>query len=136
VKKNRSMPPAAIIPEIPYPDVATAAAWLCDTFHFVERLRIGSHRSQLTFDNGALVVTWTSDQPIAPHTVMVRVADVEQLYEQVRQKGVRILNPLAVYPYGERQFTVEDLAGHRWVCSQTIADVDPEEWGGQLFESI
>jgi hypothetical protein len=24
-----------------------------------------------------------------------------------------------------------DLAGHEWTFSQTLADVAPEEWGGQ-----
>jgi hypothetical protein len=34
------------------------------------------------------------------------------------------------YPYGERQYTAEDLAGHRWTFTQAIADVAPEDWGG------
>ena len=33
-------------------------------------------------------------------------------------------------PFGERQCTVLDLAGHRWTLSQTIADAEPESWGG------
>jgi hypothetical protein len=28
------------------------------------------------------------------------------------------------------KYTAEDLAGHRWSFSQSIADVAPEEWGG------
>ena len=47
--------------------------------------------------------------------------------------GLTITAP-ADYPYGERQYTVEDLGGHRWTFSQTIADVDPKTWGGILFE--
>ncbi len=34
------------------------------------------------------------------------------------------------FPYGERQYTAEDPAGHQWTFSQTLADVAPEEWGG------
>ena len=34
--------------------------------------------------------------------------------------------------YGERQYNAEDLAGHRWTFTQTLADVDPADWGGQL----
>jgi uncharacterized glyoxalase superfamily protein PhnB len=34
------------------------------------------------------------------------------------------------YPYGERQATVRDPAGHAWTLSQTVRDVDPVEWGG------
>jgi hypothetical protein len=32
--------------------------------------------------------------------------------------------------YGERQYTCEDPGGHRWTFSQSIADLEPEEWGG------
>jgi hypothetical protein len=34
------------------------------------------------------------------------------------------------FPYGERQYSVEDLAGHRWTFTQAIADLAPEDWGG------
>jgi len=37
----------------------------------------------------------------------------------------------ADYPYGERQYTAEDLAGHVWTFSLSINDVAPEEWGGR-----
>jgi uncharacterized glyoxalase superfamily protein PhnB len=32
--------------------------------------------------------------------------------------------------YGERQYSAEDPWGHRWTFSQTVADVDPRDWGG------
>ena len=31
---------------------------------------------------------------------------------------------------GEQPGNAEDLAGHSWTFSQSIADVDPREWGG------
>jgi uncharacterized glyoxalase superfamily protein PhnB len=34
------------------------------------------------------------------------------------------------YPYGERQYNVEDFAGHHWCFSESIADIDPRDWGG------
>jgi len=40
----------------------------------------------------------------------------------------RIIRPPTDFPYGERQYTAEDLAGRRWTFSQSIADVDPQEW--------
>jgi hypothetical protein len=33
---NRSMPPGTLIPELVYPDLAAAVAWLCSRFGFVE----------------------------------------------------------------------------------------------------
>lgn len=129
---NRSMPPAVVIPELAYPDVRAAVGWLCRTFGFVERLRIGDHRAQLSFGEGSLVVTGPTPEPPS-YSVMVRVNDVDDHYEQAKQAGARIVSPPADYPYGERQYTAEDLAGHRWTFSQTIADVDPATWGGVLF---
>jgi uncharacterized glyoxalase superfamily protein PhnB len=42
----------------------------------------------------------------------------------------QIVQAPADYPYGHRQYTVEDLGGTRWTFSETIADVAPEAWGG------
>lgn len=136
---NRSMPPGTIIPELAYPDVPAAAAWLCRCFGFCERLRIGTHRAQLTKDDGSIVVTEGAargDGALAPlgHSVMVRVADVEAHHAHAVEAGAKILMPPTDFPYGERQYAAEDLGGHRWVFSQSIADRHPSEWGGSLLE--
>jgi len=128
------MPSAVIIPEFPYPDVREAVEWLCRTFRFKERLRIGSHRAQLSFGAGSLVVTRSSDVSNASFSVMVRVDDIDSHYQRVKESDAQIVSPPADYPYGERQYTVEDPGGHRWIFSQTIADIDPETWGGILFK--
>ena len=61
---------------------------------------------------------------------MVRVPDVDAHFCRAQERGASILHDPADYPYGERQYEVEDLGGHRWTFSQTIADVAPEDWGG------
>ena len=146
---NRSMPPGTIIPELVYSELGEAVAWLCEIFGFTERLRIGNHRCQLVFGNASVIAvakgsgqaSTSPDSAGLPrenevtHSVMVRVNDVDRHYKHVKQCGVRINNPPANYPYGERQYTVEDIAGHRWTFSQSIADVDPSEWGGILPEN-
>lgn len=66
-------------------------------------------------------------------SLMVRLPDVDQHYEQVKRTNARILHPPETFPFGERQYTVEDLGGHRWTFTQSVADVAPEEWGGQLL---
>lgn len=129
---NRSMPPGVIIPELPYSDVRKAVDWLCRSFGFTERLRIGNHRAQLTFGEGSIIVTQSMDSPAA--SVMVRVDNIDDHYAQAEQSGVHIISPPTDYPYGERQYTAQDLGGHRWIFSQSIEDVDPTVWGGTLFE--
>lgn len=130
MRNNRSMPRSVIIPEIPYPDVSVAAAWLCANFGFTERLRIGDHRIQLTFNQGDLVVTAAGYEPVARCSVMVRLTQIDDHYTGAVRNGIKIINPVADYPYGERQYTAEDFAGHRWTFSETVKDVDPRDWGG------
>ena len=125
---NRSMPASTVIPVLDYAELGEAIDWLCGVFGFTERWRAGSHRAQLAVGDGAVALT---EQPgvDSPMEVMVRVDDVDA-HERAEHHGARIVQAPADYPYGERQYTAEDLAGHRWTFSQTIADVTPEEWGG------
>jgi hypothetical protein len=52
---NRSIPAATIIPELPYRDVVKASDWLCAAFGLSVRLRIGDHRAQLVYGDGAMI---------------------------------------------------------------------------------
>lgn len=61
---------------------------------------------------------------------MVRVSDVHALHAVLLYKGIRILDAPTEYALSGREFNAEDLAGHRWTFSQTVADVDPGDWGG------
>lgn len=132
--RNRSMPSAVIIPELPYPDVRKAVEWLCQAFGFTERLQIANHRAQLSFGEGSLVVTERNAGADPSFSVMVRIDDIDRHYERAKEAGARMVSPPADFPYGERQYTVKDIGGHRWTFSATIADVDPKTWGGILFE--
>ena len=40
-----------------------------------------------------------------------------------------MLEPPTDREYGERDCTVEDVAGHRWQFAETVRDVAPEEYG-------
>jgi uncharacterized protein (DUF952 family)/uncharacterized glyoxalase superfamily protein PhnB len=130
---NRTMPAAAVIPQLIYEDVAAAIAWLCDAFGFVERWRAGDHRAQLEVPGGGCVVVTeprTSQALRGQWSVLVRVADVDAHHERARVRGATILAPPRDFSYGERQYAAKDLAGHHWSFSQSIADVAPEDWGG------
>lgn len=129
---NRSVPDASVIPVLAYPDVAEAVEFLTKAFGFEERLRIGDHRAQLVFRDGAVVVTDGGDGGATGHSVLVRVDDADAHRAQAERAGARVLDEPTDYPYGERQYNAEDIGGHRWTFSQSIADVDPADWGGRL----
>jgi uncharacterized glyoxalase superfamily protein PhnB len=140
VKTNRSIPSAAVIPVLIYPDVREAVSWLGAAFGFVERLKIGeNHRSQLSFGDGAVIVGDVRHDRRPPrdgevtHSVMVRVDDVNAHCARARENGGRILMEPTDFEYGERQYTAADPAGHEWTFSETLEDVHPETWGGELL---
>jgi uncharacterized glyoxalase superfamily protein PhnB len=144
---NRTMPPSTVIPVLVYEDPAEAIDWLCDAFGFTVRWRDVEQGAQLGVgEDGAVVVT---ERRIAPdpessdptifrpprrgevsHSIVIRVEDVDSHYARARQGGARIFHPPEDLPHGERQYSAEDLEGHRWTFSQSIADRAPEDWGG------
>jgi uncharacterized glyoxalase superfamily protein PhnB/catechol 2,3-dioxygenase-like lactoylglutathione lyase family enzyme len=129
--ENRSVPSAAVIPVLGYDDVTAAAGWICDTFGFRMRLRIGDHRAQLVYGDGAVIVT-DGGGGGAGHSVHVSVEDADAHHTRASEAGAEILSPPAEYPYGERQYSAKDPGGHVWTFSQSIRDVDPADWGGEL----
>lgn len=130
--RNRTMPDATVMPVLVYPDVREAITWLGDAFGFVERWQAKGHRAQLAVGDGCVVVVDGSvEGSCGAHSIMVRVENVDRHHARAIEWGARVLSPPADYPYGERQYTAEDPAGHRWTFSQSIADVAPEDWGGE-----
>jgi uncharacterized glyoxalase superfamily protein PhnB len=141
VKRNRSIPSSTVIPVLVYPDVREAVGWLGAAFGFEERVRIGeNHRSQLRVGDGAVIVADVRKEQRPPrpgevtHSVTVRVEDARAHCERARSNGARILMEPTDFEYGERQYAAEDPAGHRWTFSETLEDVAPETWGGELVE--
>lgn len=130
------MPPISIIPVLVYDDVEKAIDWLCTVFGFTERWRVGNHRAQLNFGNGTIVVTGYSGahEQCADKTnsLMVRVADVDAHYEHAAKHGALILSLPEVFPYGEKQYSVGDIGGHVWMFTESVKDVNVEDWGGKL----
>ena len=135
MKSNRSIPRVQVIPVLAYPDVDVAAAWLSAAFGFTVRLRILRHRIQMNVGEGALVVRELGEGEIGValglgHSVMIRVEDAAAHCRRAREHGARITQEPTTYPFGERQYSAEDFAGHSWTFSESVEDVHPETWGG------
>ena len=143
---NRSAPTATIVPILIYEDVGEAIHWLCRVFGFSERLRserdgvIG--HAQLTVAEGAIMLgrqggpfKSPSDNEVGQY-VLVHVDDIDRHYEHAKASGARIVQGPTDMPFGERQYTAQDFAGHWWTFSQHVADVAPEEWGAITAKSL
>jgi uncharacterized glyoxalase superfamily protein PhnB len=136
MKPNRSVPPATVVPVLFYPDVRVAVAWLGTAFGFAERTRIGeSHRAQMSIgaDGAVIVAERRGEKPAqddgVTHLIRVRVEDVSAQFERARAHGARVLESPTDREYGERDCTMEDVAGHRWQFAETVRDVAPEDYG-------
>ncbi len=135
---NRSAPPVTVTPVLIYADVRAAVAWLESAFGFEERVRVGdAHRAQLRIGaDGAVIVADVRGDQVAPaasivtHIIKVRVPDVDTAFARARDFGARVLDELTTHEYGERSCVVEDIGGHQWELTQTVRDVEPEQWGG------
>ena len=137
---NRSAPKATVVPILVYEDVGRAIEWLCDVFGFTERLRAGAPggsvaHAQLDVAECTVMLgrQGAEYRPPRPNEVSqyvtVHVDDVDRHFEHARRRGARIVKAPANMPFGERQYTAEDIGGHRWTFSQSVADVEPEAWG-------
>ncbi len=152
---NRSAPCGTIVPSLIYNDVARTIDWLCEVFGFTERLRaVGENgkvgHAQLAIGQGGVMLGASRKgqgfaapdsaefRPPRPNEVnqvlMVHVEDVDRHYEHAKQRGAHILQPPTTHPFGERHYTAEDPEGHRWTFSQSVADVEPEEWGAKVVK--
>jgi uncharacterized glyoxalase superfamily protein PhnB len=139
---NRSVPPTTVIPVLSYPDVRAAVEWLSAAFGFAARVRVGDdHRVQMAVGDGAVIVTDTGgsrqapDPAVTTSSVTVRVADAREHCDRAAEHGAIIAMEPTDFRFGERQCTVVDPWGHHWTFSQTIADVAPEEWGGETVDA-
>lgn len=143
MKPNRSVPPPTVVPILVYPDVRAAVAWLRGAFGFRERVRIGeSHRAQLSIGtDGAVILGDVRGEQLPPdagrvtHLIRVRVDDVDAHYVHALDFGAQVLDGPVDREYGERDYTVVDLGGHRWNFSESIRDVAPEEFGFETVEA-
>jgi uncharacterized glyoxalase superfamily protein PhnB len=137
--KNRSIPSPMVIPVLPYPDVRAAVKWLEEVFGFKERLQIAEHRAQMNIgEGGAMIVAeYIGGQrpqvgaDYTTHSTMVRIDDVNAHFEHVTSLGAEILEPLTDHVFGERQYVVRDIGGHRWTFSQTLRDMHPSDWADE-----
>src|SRR4030095_2640893 len=81
---------------------------------------------------------WTDKAQMRPprndevtHVIAIHVDDVDSHYRRAKECSAHVLNPPESHPFGERQYTVEDLDGHRWTFTQSVADVSIADWGGR-----
>lgn len=143
--KNRSVPVSTVLPHLVYRDIVEACDWLTRVFGFKEHFRYGQPVSgiQMFLGGSVIMISGPRERTQSPAIVgsntqmlTVIVRDVDAHYVRTREQDATIWEELHETVYGERQYGVEDLDGHRWIFADHARDASPEEWGATVANPL
>jgi uncharacterized glyoxalase superfamily protein PhnB len=141
--KNRSVPADIVLPHVSYRNPVEACAWLSRVFGFTENYRYGDPVSGIQMYLGQAYrmlhrVRAGSLRPAqlgyGTQMLTVFVEDADAHYARAVAEGATIVEELHETIYGERQYGVVDLDGHKWLFSRHAKDVGPAEWGATVAQ--
>ncbi len=84
-------------------------------------------------DMGAPTPTALGGSPV---TLMVYVADVDDVFARAVRAGAKEIAPVQDQFYGDRSGQFEDPFGHRWNVASHIEDVSPEDMEKRAAEAM
>jgi len=141
--RNRSVPTNSVLPHVFYRNLEEACEWLTRVFGFAEQYRYGEpvNGIQMRMEEAWIQLSKPGEHRESPailgrgtQMLTIILPDVEAHYRRSKAEGAKIWEELQETCYGERQYGVEDIEGHRWLFSQHVRDVDPREWGAKVKE--
>jgi uncharacterized glyoxalase superfamily protein PhnB len=144
MNRNRSVPTSTLLAHLYYRNLLEACNWLKRVFGFSEHFRYGDpvRGIQMYLGDAYIMLSEPGSRGNTPaalgqetQMLTLMLADVEAHYQHAKKEGAKIWEELQVTVYGEKQYGVEDLDGHRWLFSQHARDVDPREWGATIVSS-
>ncbi len=142
--KNHSVPADILLPHVVYQNVLEAIDWLTRVFSFSEHYRYGEtgglvEGAQMYLGNAYIMARGAHRGCATPaklgaytQSLTVFVEDVDAHYRRAKSAGAKIVEDLNETCYGEKQYGVENLDGHRWLFSQHAKDISPDEWGATV----
>jgi uncharacterized glyoxalase superfamily protein PhnB len=106
-------------------DVAAAAEYYRDKLSFEIRLLMGEPPVYATTARGEAAIHFSkAEQPVQRSStvgdIYVFVSDVDGLYEELTAHDVKVVAELETYPYGMREFAIEDLNGYRLCFGESV----------------
>jgi uncharacterized glyoxalase superfamily protein PhnB len=139
---NRSVPTSTMLAHLYYRDLPESSDWLARVFGFIEYYRYGQPVSgvQMYLGDAHIMLVGPGDGRretpaqlgYGTQMLTIIVPDVQAHYANTKLHGATIWEELQETVYGELQYGVTDLNGHRWLFSQHARDVDPASWGATV----
>lgn len=115
----------AINPIFPCKDVKANAAYFREVlgfngdFEWEEECKITY--AIVDFEGQGLHLTYT-DKATTPSLAYVFCSPIEEIYASFQAKGAKIRQELETYPWGMREFEVEDLEGNRLIFGENQSE--------------
>lgn len=137
---NDSAPRAHIVPVLWGADVRAAVDWYTRVFGFVGHVQTPEGgRAELSLPGGGeLLVGEARPRPKPPSDgrspeILLKLEDTAATLARAVENRATVVFELRDIEAGERQATIDDVFGHRWLLTQTLVDTAPEQWGGKTI---
>jgi PhnB protein len=107
----------------------------CSPLSGLFRLQTG--RAELSLPGGGELVGEMHPRPRPPSDdgrspeILLKVEDAAATLARAVENGATVVFELRDIEAGERQATIDDVFGHRWLLTQTLVDTAPEQWSGK-----
>ncbi len=117
-----------VTPQLPVADVRETQAYYRDVLGF--KIAWIWQEEYGAVYNGMTELYFSRETgPIRPSIAFARVADADAALALYRERGVRIVEEIASHPWGMREFTIEDLNGHRFRIGHSEGPIQPRTVG-------
>lgn len=137
-----------LVPMLVYRDAPAAIEFLCRAFGFEERYRLPmpdgrvghaelafqGHHVTLSSEYPEMGLESPRDLPSRHLQLTCYVDDVEAHHAHAAGQGATIMEPVSDQFYGDRNYRAVDCEGHRWIFSQRIREMTPEELAKAVSE--
>jgi DNA-binding transcriptional MerR regulator/predicted enzyme related to lactoylglutathione lyase len=118
----------AAAPVLRVPDVVAAAEYYRDRLGFEISFLWGEPPSYATTHRDHVLIHFTKSgvapapQPDSVSNIYVFVTDIDDVYEELKGRGAKIVAEPETWPYGMREFAVEDMNGYRLCFGEGVEE--------------
>jgi uncharacterized glyoxalase superfamily protein PhnB len=118
----------AAAPVLRVPDVVAAAEHYRDRLGFEINFLWGEPPTYATTHRDHVMVHFTKSdavptpQPDSVSNIYVFVSDIDDVYEELKGRGAKIAAEPETWPYGMREFAVEDPYGYRLCFGEGVEE--------------
>jgi uncharacterized glyoxalase superfamily protein PhnB len=133
-------PRAHVVPVVMVAKVPAAVEWYTRVFGFAGDIQAPeAGYAELGLPGGGELIVGEVRPPprvtsdARSPEILLKVEDAAATVARAVENGATVLFELRDIEAGERQATIDDIFGHRWMLTQTLVDTAPEQWGGKAI---